>query len=105
MSKRTPQQNKALNLYLRELAQALNDAGLDMTVVLNPGVAIPWNQDMAKEFLWRPIQKVMTRKESTTQLDKLDVSSIYEVLDRHIAEKFGVRVDFPSDERAAHGNP
>jgi len=37
--------------------------------------------------------------ESTTDLDKLDVSEIYKVIDRHMSEKFGVHVDFPSDER------
>ncbi len=99
--KLTPQQRKALHLYLRELAAALNAAGLDMKATLKPSVEIPWTEEMAKEFLWRPIQKVMTKKESTEELDKLDVSEIYAVLDRHIAEKFGVHVEFPSDERMA----
>lgn len=102
MSERTPQQNRALHLYLRELAQALNDAGLDMRAVLKPGVSISWTEEMAKNYLWRPIQKIMTNIESTADLDKLDVSEIYKVLDRHIAEKFGVHVEFPSDERMAH---
>jgi hypothetical protein len=39
--------------------------------------------------------------ESTADLNNLEISEIYKVIDRHIAEKFGVRVDFPSDERAA----
>lgn len=99
--KLTPQQRKALHLYLRELAAALNAAGLDMKQVLKPAVEIPWNEEMAKEFLWRPIQKAMLKADSTEDLDKLDVSSVYEVLDRHISEKFGVHVEFPSDERMA----
>lgn len=103
MQSRTPEQNKALHLYLRELADALNAAGYDMKAVLKPGVEIPWNQDMVKEFLWRPIQKVMTKVESTADLNKLDVSEIYKVLDRHISSKFGVHVEFPSDERMANG--
>jgi hypothetical protein len=104
---RTTQQNRALHKYLTELAGALNSAGLDMRAVLKPGVDIPWNQDMAKEFLWRPIQRVMTDIESTADLDTRDVSAIYEVLNRHIAQKFGVHVEFPSEERMmmeqAHG--
>lgn len=95
---RTPKQNNALNLYLRQLAEALNAAGWDMKTVLKPSVEIPWNQDTAKEFLWRPIQKVMTDIESTADLDTRDVNAIYEVLDRHIAAKFGVHVEFPSVE-------
>lgn len=99
MSERTLQQNRAIHLYLRELSRALNDAGYDMKAVLKPNVDIPWTEEMAKEHLWRPIQKIMTKVESTAELDKLDVSEIYKVIDRHMSEKFGVHVEFPSDER------
>lgn len=97
--RRTTQQNRALHKYLTELAAALNSAGLDMKATLKPATEIPWTLEMAKEFLWRPIQKVMTDIESTADLDTRDVSAIYEVLSRHIAQKFGVSVEFPSEER------
>jgi len=102
VSERTLQQNRAIHLYLRELSRALNDAGYDMKTVLKPSVDIPWTEEMAKEHLWRPIQKIMTKVESTSELDKLDVSEIYKVIDRHMSEKFGVHVEFPSDERMQH---
>jgi len=97
--RRTCQQNKALHKYLGELASALNLAGWDMKAVLKPYVDIPWNQDMAKEFLWRPIQKAMQLEESTADLSTTDIQAVYAVLDRHISEKFGVHIEWPSEER------
>lgn len=96
---RTLQQNKALHKYLDELSQALNSAGLDMRAVLKPGVDIPWSKEMAKQFLWSPIQKIMVDADSTTDLSTKDVQAIYQTLDRHISEKFGVSVSWPSEER------
>jgi len=95
---RTSQQNRALHKYLTQIAEALNDAGYDMKKTLKPDVEIPWNAKMAKEFLWRPIQEIMTGKHSTTELNTVDPTEIHQVLDRHLAEKFGVSVPWPSDE-------
>lgn len=95
---RTPTQSAALHLYLERLAEALNDAGYDMKKTLKPGVDIPWTKEMAKEFLWKPIQEAMTGKSSTTELNTCEPSDIHLVLSRHIGEKFGVYVSWPSHE-------
>ena len=92
---RTTKQNSALHLFLRKLADALNDAGLDMKAVLKPEVEIPWSGDTAKENLWKPVQMAMLGKESTKDLDTVEVSQVYDTLNRHIASKFGVSVPFP----------
>lgn len=52
---RTYLQNRSLHLFFTELANALNEAGLDMRKTLNPDVEIPWNSQSVKEHLWRPI--------------------------------------------------
>ena len=98
---RTNRQNAALHLFFRMLAEKLNEAGLDMRTVLKPGVDIPWNAKTVKEYLWRPIQKVYLGKHSTTALEKNgEIDKVYEVLNRHLSEKFGVNLpDFPSIER------
>ena len=96
--RRTLSQNAALHLYCERLAEALNNAGYDMKRTLKEDVEIPWTKEMAKEYLWRPIQKVMTGEESTTEMNTVEPSEIYEVLNRHIAEKFGVSVPWPSHE-------
>ena len=95
---RTLSQNAALHLYYRMLAEALNDAGLDARKTLKPEIEIPWTPEMIKDLLWRPIQEAMTGKHSTTELNTVDPSEIYQVLDRHLGEKFGLHVPFPSHE-------
>ena len=59
-------------------------------------VDVPWSQDMVKEVLWRGIQIPMLDKASTTELETDEVDRVYKVLDRHIAQNFGVSVAFPS---------
>ena len=100
MTQRTSQQNRALHAFYTLLANALNDAGLDQRKVLKPSVSIPWTPEAAKEQLWRPIQKAMYGKESTTELSKIqEIDKIHEVLMRHLGEKFGVEyITFPHDE-------
>lgn len=95
---RTSKQNNALHKFLADLAQTLNDAGLDQRVVLKPEVEIPWTPDSAKNQLWRPIQKIMTGHESTTDPTTKDYIAIQETLIRHLASKFGVVPEWPCIE-------
>lgn len=95
---RTLKQNDALHLYLSMLATELNDSGQDMRKVLKPTVDIPWSTDTAKRFLWKPIQEVMMDKKSTTELTTDEIDKIYKVLDRHVSEKCGIHVNFPTQE-------
>jgi hypothetical protein len=95
---RTPQQNKALHKGFELLADALNDAGYEMKEVLAAkAVDVPWNKDTVKEVLFRPIMTAMYEKGSTTELEKVEVSDVWDVLNRHLAENFGVSVEFPSE--------
>lgn len=93
---RTTQQNKALHLYFQIVADVLNDAGLDMRKTLKPGIEIPWTKDAIKDYLWRPIQMSYLRKRSTTELTTRDIDKIYDILNRHLAEKFHIYEPFPS---------
>jgi len=95
---RTSQQNRALHLYFTLLATELNNAGFDMRKVIREGIDIPWSKDTVKEYLWRPVQKVMFGKKSTTQLKTTDIDKIFDVVNRHIGERTGVHVEFPSAE-------
>ena len=96
--KRTPPQNNALHLYCELLAQALNDAGFDMKRTLKHDVEIPWNKDMVKEHIWKPVQESMTGKKSTTEMNTVDPSEIYEVVSRYLGQRTGVYVPWPSNE-------
>lgn len=95
-NQRTLQQNKALHVLFTLLADELNTAGLDMRKTLKPGVDIPWNGKTVKEFLWRPIQQAQLGKESTTELTTKEIDEVFETINRHLGEKFGLHVPFPS---------
>lgn len=95
---RTSQQNKALHVFFQLLAEELNNAGLDMRKALKPEVDIPWTPSAIKEYLWRPVQKIQLQKHSTTELTSDEITKVYETLNRHLGEKFGLYVPFPSKE-------
>lgn len=97
-TQRTNQQNKSIHLFCELLADALNDAGLDQRKVLKPSIDIPWTKDSVKEQLWKAIQKAQFETDSTTDLTTDQVSAVYDTLNRHLGEKFGVTVGFPSSE-------
>ena len=82
---RTSAQNNALHKWLRDCANALNDAGLDMREVLCKTADIPWTEHSFKERVWRPVQEAMTGHHSSADVDKPDYQAISETIDRHIA--------------------
>lgn len=96
---RTVRQNSALHKFYELLADELNLAGLDMKKTLNPAADIPWTADNVKQFLWKPVQKAQLQKESTTSLTTKEIDVVYATLMRHLGEKFGVSLEFPSNER------
>lgn len=96
--KRTDAQNRALHLYFTLLAESLNLAGYDMRKVIRPDVEISWSPISVKEYLWRPIQKEILGKKSTTQLTTEEIDKIYDQINRIIGERTGVYVNFPNIE-------
>ena len=95
---RTKQQNKALHVLFGLLANTLNDNGLDMRKTLKPEIDIPWSASSAKEYLWRPIQKAQLNKQSTTELTTKEIDEVFDTINKHIGEKFGLHIPFPSIE-------
>lgn len=88
---RTMTQNRALHLWFRFLAETLNDAGLDMRTVIREDVDLPWSEHSVKEHIWRPVQKALQGKESTTESDRTEYTEVRDVIARHLGEKFGVQ--------------
>ena len=93
---RSPTMNRCLHLYCQLLADALNDGGLDFRETLKEGVDVPWSMEMVKDHLWRHIQVVVTKKESTVKPTNAEYKEIYEILNRHISSKFGIYVPWPN---------
>ena len=95
---RTPTQNNALHLYFELLAEELNQAGYTVQLVLKEKMDLDWDKEKIKELLWRPAQHAILGKKSTTELSKqMDIDRVYDHLNRHISEKFGIHVGFPVD--------
>lgn len=95
---RTNQQNKALHVLFKLLADELNKNGLDMKKTLKPEIDIPWTPASTKEFLWRPVQLAQLDKISTTELTTIEIDEVFDTIIRHLGEKFGLTIDFPSIE-------
>lgn len=98
---RSGKQNSALHVYCRELAKALNAAGWDMRRTMKQEIDIPWTEHSVKENLWRPMQEVMTGKESTKDPERKEYPEIYEALSRHMGQKTGVYVPWPTQEASS----
>lgn len=102
MDLRTLAQNKALHLYLNMLFIELNNAGYSFTKVIRDErlykMDIDWNMELAKENLWKPIQKAVFNKKSTTQLNKDEVTRVYDTLNRYTSDRMGISVPFPTYE-------
>lgn len=97
---RTIPQNSSLHLWMSELSEILNSAGLDQRKILKPSVSIPWTMQAIKEQLVKPVLKAYNGKTSTTQLTTKEIDKIVEIITRHLGEKFGVSpTEFPSIER------
>ena len=133
---RTLAQNKALYKYFELVAQALNDSGQDMSMVLLGDdqkirskveavvswyegekkrdklvqdimdiiwhcvakMDLPWSKESVKEKLWKPIQRVVLGKDSTTELDTANPSEVYAILSRHLSEHHGINIEWPSKQ-------
>ncbi|MCF7836011.1 MAG: hypothetical protein K9M15_02725 [Candidatus Marinimicrobia bacterium] len=95
---RTSAQNKALHKDCDLIAEKLNDAGYTVQKVIK--IDIPFTTTWVKEFMWKPIQKKMIGKTSTTELKKSDrsIEEIHDVLMQQLGEKLGIEYhEFPHD--------
>ncbi len=95
---RTTKQNRALHKFFSELADELNENGLDMRKTLKPTIDIRWDGKMVKEYIWRPLMKIQLGKSSTTEMTTSDIDKVFETINKHFADKFGLQIDFPSIE-------
>jgi len=94
---RTLTQNSSLHLFCSMLAAALNDAGFDFRVFIKEGHPVPFNEKLVKDHIWRPIQKAITGKDSTTKPETHEYADIYDALNVKLAEH-GIYVPWPCKE-------
>lgn len=94
---RTSAQNNAIHLYLDQVAKELDREGHTLQDVVKSirKAEIHPTKEALKEVVWRPIQQIMLKKDSTKELGKLDVDKVYEVVNKFIGENFHIHVPFP----------
>lgn len=95
-SLRTMNQNSALHLFFQQLADELNEKGFDMRALIRQDVEIQWTGYSIKENLWKPLQKALFGKKSTTQLEKTEeIDRVYDNLNRILIERTKGEVQIP----------
>lgn len=92
---RTTKQNRALHKFFEQLATEFNSQGLTVQKVLT--LEARFTGSLVKELLWRPTQKWLLKKESTTELTTKEIDLVFEVIQKALAEK-GIEIVFPSAE-------
>jgi len=96
---RTNKQNAALHKYLGDLANALEESGIDQKMFIDKlkGWTIPITPEFLKE-IWKIKQEKMFMHESTTKLTTSEINRIYDVINKFTSQEFGVSEAFPSME-------
>ncbi len=90
-------QNASLHLFCSMVADALNDGGFDFRVFVKEGYPVPFDEHLVKTYLWKPIQKAITGKDSTTKPESHEYAKIYESLNLKLAEH-GIHCPWPSKD-------
>jgi DNA-directed RNA polymerase subunit F len=95
-SVRTLNQNNALHLLFTQLAEEMTEKGIDMKQVLKEGFDFPATPYNIKEFMWKPTQKLLFGKKSTTQLDKTEeINKVYDVMNKLLIERTQGEISMP----------
>ena len=96
MTTRTPQQNKSLHKYCSMVADEMNAAGYDFKKAITLEIAMtPY---LVKEYIFKAIMRAMYNVESTTELTTTQIQKVYETMNYNTGTKFGISMDWPSDE-------
>jgi hypothetical protein len=94
---RSSRQNAALHLYFTFCSNALNESGIEFCYrgLKGMDIEIPWNGELFKTMIWKPIQITLFEFESTTKLKTSEINQILDVLTRHFAS-IGLQINFPN---------
>jgi len=97
---RTPKQNASIRVFDRLLADELNAKGHTVKFVLDKmktGSDLEWTPTAVHDLIWLTMQKAITGKESSTELDTLQPSYIHKTLMAWMVENMEIDyIDWPS---------
>ncbi len=93
-------QNRALHLYFSFIADGLNSLGLThdyANPITGEAFSLKYHPETVKERIWKPMQKQLFDKDSTTQLNTMEINELIDVFTNFFGER-GYDIEFPSYE-------
>ena len=96
-AKRTLLQNRSIHKYAAMVCEALNASGWTKKKYYEvKEVDIEWTPESVLEDIWRGIQEAMFNHRSTSKLETDQVSKVYDVMARHLANTCSINQSFPN---------
>jgi len=93
---RTNQQNRAMHKFFTIIADELNNIGATFSYEFGSEIMeLPYTSELIKETLWKPIQKALFNKDSTTEITTEEINQIIDVITLKFGE-MGIPITFPS---------
>lgn len=99
VSKRSIVMNRCLHRALTDIAQDLQNQGIERRTIIEDleGYEAPITMEWMKE-VYKSIVYTMYRKTSTTDLTNKEMIDSWEVFSRFLSEQYGVSYTWPSQE-------
>jgi len=101
MKQRTTTQNRSLHKYCSKMAESLELAGFDQIKfydTLKDGFSVKWTMEAFKAFFRSVAHDLYPEVESTAELTTEQIQHVYNIIDRGVSEKTGVRNEWPSKQ-------
>jgi len=97
-------QNSALHLYFTLIAEELNNLGLtfNYTGLVTKNLETRYTMEIVKDFIWRPIQRILFKIESTSKINTAQINEIVDILTKHFGENYYFYVPFPNIQDKLH---
>ena len=88
------QQIKSLHLWFRLVSEYLNDVGATFEII---GIECRYTEAVIKD-MFKQIAKVLFEVDSSRDLTSKQMNEIFEYISKHLSEKTGDYIEFPSIE-------
>jgi hypothetical protein len=97
---RTAKQQAAIEVFCRNVSQEFNVNNITVQVIAEIAKrGIDWTQVSVKEIIWRNMQRHLTGKESSKDLNTKEVGQVYEHINKYVLSEAGVYVPWPEKKQ------
>lgn len=90
---RSGRQNDSLHVWFRDVANELNKRGIDYKHFFKK-FDFEFTEHSVKDHIWKPVQKAVVGFDETHKLERQQVSEIYDIINKKMAEDHGIHVPF-----------